>query len=181
MRIRVNKEMNEVFIDQEQYMDQILSRFNMSECKSMSTPLKCGVELKKDDKCDSNLPYQQLIGCLMYLANLTRPDICYSLSYLSLFNQCFNESHWKQAKRVLRYLQNTKSYSLKFRKGDLDLQGFVDADWAEDSLDRKSYTGFCFVLSGSTISWESRKQRTVASSSTEAEYIYLYDSLSIFF
>lgn len=106
---------------------------------------------KGEVKNDTNFPYQQLIGALMYLAVLTRPDISFCVSYLSQFNNCFDESHWKCAKRVLRYLKGTKNHGLTFTKTDiLELEGFVDADWAADITDRKSFTGFCFKLSGST-------------------------------
>lgn len=131
---------------------------------------------KSSDKCLYDVPYQKLIGCLMYLAVLTRPDIAYSVSYLSQFNNCYNYTHWTYAKRILRYLLYTKKYCLKYINTDCDLQGFVDSDWASDAIDRKSYTGFCFVLSGSAISWQSRKQRTVSLSSTEAEYTALSEA-----
>lgn len=70
----------------------------------------------------------------------------------------------------------TKTYCLRFCKDDSKLQGFVDSDWASDALDRKSYTGFCFTMSGSAISWQSRKQKTVSLSSTEAEYTALSEA-----
>lgn len=54
--------------------------------------------------------------------------------------------------------------------------GFVDADWASNTIDRKSYTGYCFVMSASAISWESKKQRTVALSSMEAEYMSIAEA-----
>lgn len=112
----------------------------------------------------------------MYLAVQTRPDIAYTVSFLSQFNNCYSELHWKCAKRVLRYLQGTKSYKLKFYKDNCELQGFADADWANNKNDRKSYTGIVFKLSGGAISWESNKQRTVALSSTEAEYMALSEA-----
>lgn len=117
------------------------------------------------------MPYQELIGSLMYLAVLTRPDIAYSVSFLSQFNSNHTLEHWKCAKRILRYLKLTKDFCLMFSKSEEGLQGFVDADWGNDKQDRKSYTGFVFKMSNGVISWESRKQRTVALSSTEAEYV----------
>lgn len=113
----------------------------------------------------------------MYLAVLTRPDIAYAVSFLSQFNNCYAEWHWKCAKRVLRYLQSTKSHSLIFsRNGNYKIEGYVDADWASNKIDRKSYTGYVFKLSGCAISWKSIKQRTVALSSTEAEYMALSEA-----
>lgn len=112
----------------------------------------------------------------MYLAVLTRPDLSYSFSYLSQFNNCYNETHFNYAKRIFKYLQKMKHYCLTYNKDNVELTGFVDADWASDSLDRKSYTGFCFVMSGSVISWQSKKQKTVSLSSTEAEYVALSEA-----
>lgn len=121
-------------------------------------------------------PYQQSIGSLMYLALMTRPDISYSVSNLSQFNNCYDNSHWEYAKRLLKYLKKTRDSGLKFQKGSGFLQGFVDADWGSNKSDKRSYTGFCFSLSNSLVSWESTKQKTVALSSTEAEYMALSET-----
>lgn len=177
MRVHIDKNKEFITLDQEQYIDNILKRFNMTDCRTVSTPMESKINLcKKENVCNTKLPYQQLIGSLMYLAVLTRPDIIFSVSYLSQFNNCFDESHWKQAKHVLRYLKKTKHYGLKFYKDKQNLHGFVDADWANDINDRRSFTGFCFIFSGSTVSWESKKQKTVALSSTEAEYMGLTEA-----
>ena len=104
----------------------------------------------------------------MYLAVATRPDIAHVVSALSQYNDRHTETHWSAAKRVLRYLQGTATHGLLYVKDDEEIKGFVDADWAGCSLDRKSYTGFVFLLSGAAVTWESRKQRTVALSTTEA-------------
>lgn len=94
----------------------------------------------------------------MYLAVLARPDIAFSVCFLSQFNNSFTETHWKSGKRVLKYLHGTQDLGLVFKRTDVDLEGHVDADWASNKQDRKSYTGFVFVLSGGAISWESRRQ-----------------------
>lgn len=118
------------------------------------------------------MPYQKLIGSLMYVAVLTRPDIVFSVNFLSQFNNCYDDEHWAYAKRVLKYLKKTKSFCLKFTaSGKSQLEAFVDADWASNIVDRRSYTGYFFRLSGCAISWETKKQSTVALSSTEAEYM----------
>ncbi|XP_043475809.1 secreted RxLR effector protein 161-like [Leptopilina heterotoma] len=151
----------------------------MSDCKPVSTPLDPGVKLEKakdPDHEENSLPYRELLRSLMYLAMCTRPDIAYATSYLSQFNNCYNINHWTAVKRVLRYLQRTKNVGLHFYRSGKSLEGCVDADWANCSNDRKSYTGFSFILGGSSVSWESRKQRTVALSSTEAEYMALAEA-----
>lgn len=177
MRINVNKNDGFITLDQENYINQLLSRFNMENCKPVSTPIEPNLQFDPvETNCDRDLPYQQLIGSLMYLSILTRPDIAFSVSYLSQFNNSFNETHWKCAKRVLKYLQGTKNYCLKFERSGNELQGYVDADWANDKQDRKSYTGFIFTFANSAVSWQSRKQKTVALSSTEAEYMALSEA-----
>lgn len=181
VRIKCNYETGIITLDQENYIEQILKRFGMSDCKGANTPIDTNINFFNTEGstvCDVNLPYQKLLGCLMYLAVLTRPDIAYAISFLSQFNNCYTEEHWKCAKRVLRYLQNTKAHSLIFSR-DSDnshVEGYVDADWASDKNDRKSYTGYVFKLSGSAVSWKSVKQKSVALSSTEAEYMALSEA-----
>ncbi|XP_072401556.1 uncharacterized protein [Diabrotica undecimpunctata] len=107
----------------------------------------------------------------MYLAVCSRPDIAFSVTYLSQFNKTHTKEHWLAAKRVLRYLKGTRTVGINYRKSNVSLSGFVDSDWANNSSDRKSFYGFIFSLAGGPISWECQKQRTLALSSTEAKYI----------
>ncbi|XP_076383614.1 uncharacterized protein LOC143260914 [Megalopta genalis] len=121
-------------------------------------------------------PYRELIGALMYLAVATRPDISHAVSALSQFNDSFGKGHWQAAKRILRYLKGNSDVGIVFKNNISNLTGYVDADWAVCIQDRRSYTGFVFTMNGGTVSWESRKQRTVPLSSTEAEYMALSDA-----
>ncbi|CAB3252424.1 unnamed protein product [Arctia plantaginis] len=161
-----------VYLKQKLYVDKILERFGMSECKPAVTPIDVNVKLEKPECISHDImnqyPYQSLIGALMLLAVCTRPDITYAVNYLSQFNTNYNIEHWKAAKRVLRYLKGTSDYGLVYERTGLPLFGVVDADWGGNTVDRRSYSGFAFILAGAPISWEARKQRTVALSSTEA-------------
>ena len=86
------------------------------------------------------------------------------------------EDHWSAVKRILRYLQATTTYGLHItRDSPLSLHGFTDTDWAGSIDDRKSTGGYLVYLGSTPISWKSGKQRTVARSSTEAEYKALAD------
>ncbi|GBM59824.1 Retrovirus-related Pol polyprotein from transposon TNT 1-94 [Araneus ventricosus] len=125
---------------------------------------------------DDKLPYRELIGSLNYLAVCTRPDIAYSISKLSQYLTRYDKSHWLSAKRVLRYLKKTINFVLVFELDDKVVYGYSDSDWGNSQEDRKTYSGYCFMLSNSVLSWESRKQKTVALSYTESEYISLSDS-----
>lgn len=82
----------------------------MTESKTFDTPMEDKLHITKEENCNLHVPYQQLIGSLMYLAVLTRPDIMYSVSFLSQFNNSFNNKHWMYAKRILKYLKKTKSF-----------------------------------------------------------------------
>lgn len=98
------------------------------------------------------MPYREIIGALMYLAIATRPDITYITSYFAQFNNCFTQEQWGSAKCVLRYLQGTFNHGLFFRKSNNGLIGYLDADWGNCEIDRRSYTGYSFILSGAVVS-----------------------------
>ncbi|XP_054745715.1 uncharacterized protein LOC129250099 [Anastrepha obliqua] len=113
--------------------------------------------------------YQYLIGALKYLAVTTRPDISHSVSKLGQCNINPKAEHEIGAKHGLRYLANSIDYKL----GYYEVCGYVDADWGGDLNDRKSYSGYLFMVAGATLSWESKKQTIVALSTTQAEYVAL--------
>lgn len=120
-------------------------------------------------------PYRELLGSLMYVMVSTRSDICFPVGYLGRFQSQPGQQHWTALKRVVRYLKGTMDHCLTFYRDDraLPLIGFADADWATDTEDRKSVSGFVFQVYGSTVVWSSKKQTTVATSSSEAEYVAL--------
>jgi transposase InsO family protein len=150
----------EIFLGQGKYTLEILKRFRMEDSRPMATPMV--TNLKKVDSSDSELAdsrqYRQLIGSLMYLVN-TRPDICFVVNTLSQYMVEPRQVHWIAAKHVLRYLQGTVGYGLRYLGGDgVKLQGYSDSDWAGSDTDRKSTSGCCFSLGSAVISWFSRKQ-----------------------
>ena len=120
------------------------------------------------------IPYQNAVGSLLFLVQATRPDLAHAVSYISRFNQSFNESHWGAVNRVFRYLQGTKHLCLRYsRDADCNLNGYCGARGASDPVDSRSTTGYIFGLQGGSICWNSRRQSTVALSSTEAGYLSL--------
>ena len=171
--MQVRQSPGEIFISQEKYADDILKKFNMSNCKSLSTPMAVNKKLSKYDeseKVDEKL-YRSLVGSLIYLTN-TRPDLVQAVSVVSRFMSEPNKTHFAVAKRILRYVKGTKCYGLLYRsEGDSKLVGYTDSDWAGCVDDRKSTTGYVFSVGTKTISCSSRKQKTVALSSAEAEYV----------
>ncbi|KAL0279164.1 UNVERIFIED_CONTAM: hypothetical protein PYX00_000774 [Menopon gallinae] len=172
---------DKIILQQRGYIRELLTRFGMEECKPVSTPMDLGTKLQKPSKTENEeaekLPYRELVGALTYLSVATRPDIAFSVSYLGQFNDNYDNSHWIAAKRVLRYLKGTMDLGLVYERRAGGITGYVDADWGNCPMDRKSYTGYVFLFSGGPISWDSRKQKTVALSSTEAEFMALSDVL----
>jgi hypothetical protein len=117
-----------------------------------------------------------MIGGMMYAAICTRPDIAYAVTALSQYSSNPGPEHWSACKRVLRYLSGTRNYGLVYGKTDEDAiisTGYSDADYAANPDDRKSISGYAFMLGGAVYAWSSKKQTTVATSSTEAEYTAL--------
>lgn len=164
-------------IDQRRYLQRLLDRFGMADCKPKQTPLEANLKLEKctnQSKCTTK-PYRELIGCLSYVAVTSRPDISAAVNYYSAFQSCASDEHWNHAKRILRYIKGTLDYKLVFRRieGSALVEGYADSDWAGDTGDRKSQSGFVFQVYKSTVSWTAQKQKTVALSSAEAEFISL--------
>lgn len=153
----------------------------MEDCKSIAMPMNARLKLSKEmqpkteeeRKQIEEIPYRCLIDSLMHVTS-TRPDIAYAVNALNQFNENFGEEHWKAAKRVLRYLKKTKDLTMTFKKRKECLTGFSDADWGA-SVDNRFYTGYIFRYAGA-INWSTRKQRTIAISSAEAEYIALSEA-----
>ncbi|KAH8323147.1 hypothetical protein KR074_006679 [Drosophila pseudoananassae] len=103
----------------------------------------------------------------------TRPDIVHCVAKLAQRCSDPHKEHEVAAKRVLRYLRGTSNLKLHFVRTGVPVHCFVDADWAGDCSDRKSFSGWAFFLAGAAFSWESKKQSIIALSSTEAEYVAL--------
>ena len=137
----------------------------------MSTSLELGKKFYKrtgeEERCDKSI-YQQAIGCLTCVSTV-------AVVTLSQFMSDPIKEHWMGVKRMLRYIKGALSYGLKFSANDdaCDLYGFSDANWARDVDNRRSTSGCVFKVDNSTVSWCSKKQATVAKSTTEAKYVAL--------
>jgi hypothetical protein len=135
-----------ITMSQSRYIKETLSRFNMENCKGVTTPINPNKKMSKEmcpkteekKKAFEKLPYQSLVGSLMYLAVSTRPYMAHAVSMLSQFNTNFREQHWRAAKRVLRYLKNTENLRLMFKKSGQEFVGYADADWGASIDDRGS-------------------------------------------
>jgi hypothetical protein len=168
-----------IAFDQTAYIESVLKRFNMEGCKDKYTPLPPRTYLTSEDspktpnKRDVKT-YQQLMGSLMYVACGTRPDIAFAVNSCAQFMQNPGPSHFEAAKHILRYLKTTKAAKLTYSKQPPQmanvLYGYVDADHAGSTEDRKSVGGYVLMLNGGAISWASRKIKVVSLSSFESEW-----------
>jgi hypothetical protein len=176
--VQRDRQARTIKLGQRQYILDMLDRFNMADCNAVTAPMVVdGVTtaIGADHKpLESSVPYQSLIGSLLYASVCTRPDITMAVSYLSKFMTKPMQVHWEQAKRVLRYLKGTVDMPLVYG-GDqsIRLVGYSDADHASDGDGRRSRTGYVFMLNGGAVSWKSQKQQSVALSTAEAEYMAL--------
>ena len=108
----------------------------------------------------------------------TRPDICAAVNHFSQYQANPAEEHWKGLKRILRYIQGTLDLGIRFDyQSHTPLVGYADADFA-NNYDRKSVSGYLLEVFGNVVSWCTRKQRTVALSTTEAEFVALATACS---
>ncbi|KAG5463588.1 MAG: hypothetical protein BJ554DRAFT_6282 [Olpidium bornovanus] len=155
-----------ISIDQQHHIEAALRRFGLANPNHVTTPL------------------DELIGTLLYIAGCTHPDISHAMSKLLCFTVDPSTTHMACAERVLRYLKGIKNLGIIYRHAtsqtvrrpytdddSFGIQAFVDSDWASDAEDRHSQTGYIFTLAGGAVNWRSTKQKCVALSSTEVEYL----------
>lgn len=183
VEVHRNRPKRQLFLSQRKHVSDILERFGMSDCRPIVTPINPkSLSSASSPTTDSersrmkDIPYINVVGALNYLATCTRPDISFAVGALGQYNANPGWDHWIQAKRVLRYLRHTSSTSLRLggsshSKADVILHGYSDADYAGDVDSRKSTSAYTFFISGSLVSWRSKRQPIVALSTTEAEYI----------
>eukprot|EP00253_Pinus_taeda_P017290 PITA_17290 len=151
--IEVDQNEKGIFFSQARYVDQVLSRFSMEECKAVITPTVMGLKLSREDSSKDFDPslYKSIVGSLMYLTT-TRPDIMYAGSLISRFMERPKEAHWQAVKRILRYVKGTKRFGILYNVSDhSDLVGYTDSDWAGSVDDRKSTSGYVFHMGSGAI------------------------------
>ena len=159
---------------QTKYIETLLQRFGLEDCKPIATPMETGLRLSLHDAGNAFdvVLYQQVVGCLIYVC-ITRPDVQFAVSQMSRFMHSPGTKHWQVVKCIFCYLIGTKHLGMFYPKGDHChhiYMLFQDSNWAGCYDTRMSTNGFCFMLGNSCISWLSKKQPTVATSSCEAEY-----------
>ncbi|KAJ4716959.1 Retrovirus-related Pol polyprotein from transposon TNT 1-94 [Melia azedarach] len=179
IRIHRDRAAKKLCILQEHYIEKVLERFNMSNAKVVSTPLathfrlstKQSLTTDKEKKDMEKVPYASAVGSLMYAMVCTRPDIAHAVGVVSRFLSNPGREHWNAVKWIMRYLRGTSNFKLTFGSGKPLLVGYTDSDMAGDVDTRKSTMGYLMTLSGGAVAWQSRLQKCVALSTTEAEFI----------
>ncbi len=167
-------------VSQKHYIGKILEKYRMGEANPVGMPMDPGVNLSRSEMSAKYLPkdrkldwpYAESVGSLMWAATGTRVDIAHATSIVAQYTMDPETQHETAVKRVMRYLKATVDVGITFHSNaEFELTGYSDADFANDERDRKSYSGYVFVLSGGPISWSSKKQSTVATSTMAAEYM----------
>jgi hypothetical protein len=121
------------------------------------------------------IPYRNMLMSLMWIARNTRPDILFAVTYLSQFSNAYSDGHYMALRLILKYLIGTKKKCLEYKYPNmntvLQMKAYTDSDWAGDPSDRKSYSGSMNFIDNALVSWGCSKQKTVSTSSCEAEYM----------
>ena len=172
---------NYIIISAVQKIIELAKKVGIVKYRRQNTPIKPKELFYPDENGvffkDVGL-YMSVIGSLLFIARLARPDIIFSVIQLSRFASNPLTIHYKAAIKIIQYLFNTKDTIIKFTKPNyVSLTGFSDSDWANDILDRKSYTGFTIYLNGNPIAWSSSKQKLIAQSVDESELIAANDAV----
>jgi hypothetical protein len=173
-------------LSQSALINRIVIQFGQKDANPVATPMDSSLKLRRVDRSTlpnddidtlNKTPYRSLVGCLLYIAIGTRPDIAYAVQQLSQFLDNYSFTHWHAAIRVVRYLKGTKDLKLHLGGNkNINILGYTDSDWANCLDTRRSIGGYTFSLGSGAVSWAAKKQKTVAASSCEAEYIAAFET-----
>ena len=174
-----------IYMHLNQYIGELMTKYEIADDETDLTPESTETGDKKADfdgealllRADKKT-YQGITGALMFAMTTCRPDLAHAVNMLARRMSCPRAHDMKAARRVLRYLNGTRRLGLLFKfkmdsKAKEGLLAYADSDWANDSIERRSTSGFVVLLNGTPISWSSGLQSVVALSSCEAEYVAL--------
>jgi hypothetical protein len=174
-----NWEAGTISAHQLEYIDAAIEQSNLCDARPVSTPLepghKYGNYLCPTDPSEiaamKRVPYREVLGLLMYIANGTRPDIAFAVNLLAQAAKNPGHVHWEALKHVVRYLKGTRDYRLTWGTSKTGLVAYSDASHASEDIRYKSMNGYVFLIDGGAISWSAKKQELTALSTAESEYI----------
>jgi hypothetical protein len=180
LQVNRDREKGILTLSQRPYVEALIKEYGLEDAKPITTPISDRNALTKgrtDEILADQNQYQRAIGSLMWISRGSRFDIQFVVGQLSQHCNSPTVRHWNAVIRVIRYLKGTIDYTTEYRKDeDSSLRGYCDADYAGDTDDRKSVSGHIFILGGGPVTWTSIKQRCVATSTTESEYIALSEA-----
>jgi hypothetical protein len=178
-----------ITLSQEAYIERILNEFNLSECRTHSIPAQTSELLLPIDNTkpvpltwDEAATYQSMVGALLYAANVTRVDIAFIVGQLCRYTSKPCRHHYDAAVRVFRYLRGTSAACLIFGGSKpnsklIEITAYTDANWGSDKQTGKSVSGGLIRFNGDLINWFSKRQKSVAQSSAESEYMALAETI----
>ena len=127
----------------------------------------------------NNIPYALVVGSLMYAKVCTRFDIAFAVGMLGRYQSNPGINHWRDAKKVMMYLQGTKYYMFMYRQtNNLDEFGYSNSDFTDCVDSRKSTFGYIFMVAGGAISWRSVKHTLIVTSNMEGEFVSCFEATS---
>ena len=175
IEVKRDRPKRKLYSSQQEYIEQVLSRFGMEQSKPVTTPmerLSSKSTSESSEPAPQGTPYRHAIGSLIYLVTGSRPDIAFAVSRLSKYLESPLQSHWIAVKRVLRYPAGTRKHAICYdgTRG-IEVKGYSDSDYAGCIETRKSTSGYIFLIAGGAVSWKSKKQTNTATSTCEAEYM----------
>ena len=174
-RIDYNMEKGRLKLTQDKLITEMGKKFGIEAGKKKTTPIAAGavIEGRREEEEDvkGKVPFAELVGGLLYVANVSRPDISCATSIVARYASNPAQRHWMLSKGILQYLVNTKHLGLCFARGVPCFEAYVDSDYATCRDTRRSRIGYVFVCGGATVAWQSTLQKVVANSTAESEYI----------
>ncbi|KAJ9529329.1 hypothetical protein QJQ45_008010 [Haematococcus lacustris] len=173
MRISRDRAARLLVLSQEQYALSVVDRYGLADSRPRAVPLSTAEQLQREgvqQQSEGGHSFAEVIGSLQHLAVVSRPDIAHAVGVLAKFMSAPSKEHWRVLRGVLRYVADIAAMGLMYG-ASAGLVGFCDADFAGDTDTRRSTTGHVFMLHGGAVSWSSRRQPTVAASTTESEYM----------
>ena len=158
-------------INQQAYLEVMAAKFRVADMKPIWIPMEPSMALElKGDGDPAEVPYQEVVGHVLWPVMVTCPDILFAVSALVQFTQNLAVVHWKAIKWVMIYLYTMRSRWLTFGGASREVMGYCDADWGLQ-MDRHSILGYVFTCGIGAVMWSSKQQPIIALLSTEAEYI----------
>ncbi|GJU57746.1 retrovirus-related pol polyprotein from transposon TNT 1-94 [Tanacetum coccineum] len=173
--LQISQSPRGIFINQSKYALESLKKYGFDSCDPVDTPMveKSKLDEDKEGKAVDPSHYRGMIGTLLYLT-ASRPDLQFAICMCARYQARPTEKHLNAVKRIFRYLKGTVNRGLWYPKdSSIALTAFADADHAGCQDTRRSTSGSMQFLGDRLISWSSKRQKSAAISSTEAEYIAL--------